>query len=156
MNILSGQVSRFQGLPVWPVFEQGKQTHIIAPPSEGIDYRKYDYGDYRISVNFTPRKQQNNLVCPTANFGEVHVTYKGHLLPCCMYHADLYFDHPSNDAYRAIMGDLDKINVNLRSLEDIFSDPDYYEKRFEDMLTSGKLLTRCEQRCGSYLKKYQK
>lgn len=153
LQVLSGDVGRFQGLPEWPVFYKGKKTHVITPTVNLIDYSKYGYGDIRTNLKFAPRSKNQMLVCPTASLGEVYVTYKGHLVPCCMYHADLYFDHPSNDAYRAIMGDLDKINVNLRSLEEIFSDPDYYEKRFEDMLLNGKLLTRCEQRCGGYLQK---
>lgn len=150
LQIASADVGRFQGRRVWPVFFKNQQTHIIEPPTPAT-YSLYEYGNYRENLKFIPRTHNIGLICPTANLGEVYVTYKGHLIPCCMYHADLYFDHPNNDAYRAIVGDINTIDVNQRSLEEIFSDEEYYEKRFEEMLRSSPL-ERCQQRCGNYLK----
>lgn len=149
--VKSGDEFRFQGWPQWQVWDKGHKSHIIYPISaiDNIDFNPYNY-------NTLPRKnyqRMNNLICPIMKGGEITITYKGHLIPCCVYHADLYFDHPDNDAYRELVGDVNKIDLNIRSLGEILNDPEYYGHRLESSLKSNNRLAKCHSVCSRKIDK---
>jgi MoaA/NifB/PqqE/SkfB family radical SAM enzyme len=150
LHIQPGDASRFHGMPSWPVFERKKKTHYIMPVASVQSYSAFCYNNSK--SGFGASGKSDLLLCNVLNKGEITVTYKGHLIPCCMYHADLYFDRPFNDAFRALVGDLELVDLNKRSLVDILSDPMYYGHRLEEMLASGNLLPKCDKRCGTSIR----
>lgn len=149
MIFRQGDEFRFQGQEQWPVYWKNKHTHTIRPvrPTSPEEYKRFefDFSKYR----FDPTKNQS--LCPYSRRGQLHITYKGHVLPCCMYQADLYLQHPSNDQFREFVGDVDRIDVNIRPLDQIFSDPDFYIRRLQHNLASDARLPRCQADCGAQI-----
>jgi MoaA/NifB/PqqE/SkfB family radical SAM enzyme len=145
-----GDHFRFQGQPSWQVWKDGKKVHLIKPvASPDIDnYQQYNYNHLGNKKMFTT-VGSNRMLCPVLRNGEITITYQGHLIPCCMHHADLYFDHPDNLQYKALVGDVDQINLNKRTLTEILSDQDYYGHRLENSLASKNWLPRCRDCCAN-------
>ena len=155
LQIQPGALDRFQGMPMWPVFENKKKTHYIMPSTNSDTYSEYcyDFGEFdRNEFGFNRSFSRNKLLCDVISKGEITITYKGHLIPCCLYHSDLYFDHPNNSSYKALVEDLDLVDLNHRSLSDILSDPRYYGHRLEELLSSNNMLPKCKQQCGEIIK----
>lgn len=140
-----GDEFRFQGQEEWPVYWKNRQTHTIKPVISML-YRQFEFDFLEKPL---PVTENNKSLCPYSRKGQVHITYKGHVLPCCLYQADLYFQHPSNDQFKAFVGDVDLIDVNIRPLDQIFSDPNFYIHRLQTNLASDSRLPRCQTSCGS-------
>jgi MoaA/NifB/PqqE/SkfB family radical SAM enzyme len=145
--IKPGDLFRFNGQTEWPVYWQGKNTHTIYPTV--IDYfQQYEYN--LSNMNFPHHKEYNHsLLCTAWRKGRISITYQGHLIPCCIHQADLYFDHAKNDKFRTLLGDVNLFDINQYSLSEILSHPDYYDNRLEQMLRSTDRLPTCQQACGN-------
>lgn len=152
-----GDLFRFQTMPRWQVWLNGKTAHSIKPAAKlgTHDYSLYNYNhlkDYRDGSRGNSKLFDNghnlDLLCPVMSTGEIAITYKGHLIPCCQHHADLYFDHPSNDSYKTLVGNPDHIDLNLQPLSKILSDPNYYGHRLEQSLVNNRL-PRCQASCSN-------
>lgn len=150
LQIKPGDLFRFQGESEWPVFVKGREVHRIKPISNfNIDFSPWEYNhsskQYRSGGNQLP------LLCPRLASGEVTVTYQGHLIPCCIYHADMYFQRDFNQDYQRLVGDMNLMDLNQRTLKDMFNDPAYYGHRLESMLGSNNRLPKCQSVCGPKL-----
>lgn len=145
--VIPGDIFRFQNRDHWQVWYKGQPAHVIRPATElnTQSYRRYEYNHLSNKRMFRSNADLD-LLCPNLSTGEITITYKGHLIPCCMHHADLYFDHPSNDQYKKLVGNPDLIDLNQRSLGEILSDPDYYGRRLEQSLVNDRL-SRCQSCC---------
>ena len=153
LQIRPGDLGRFQGEKTWKVFWKGKNTHDIAPISDfKFDFSPWEYNNTNVSQYFqfgsTSHHDDLNYLCPLLNNREISITYKGHLIPCCLYQADLYFMRDFNLDYQQLVGDLDQMDLNLRTLADIMSDSEYYVHRLEKMLSSKNRLPKCQSACG--------
>jgi len=149
--IKPGDIFRFQDMPQWQVWINGKIAHVIRPVA-GLtvqDYARYEYNHLNNRRMFVSTAKLDFL-CPNLATGEITITYKGHLIPCCMHHADLYFDHPDNYQYKKLVGDPDLIDLNLRTLGEILNDHNYYGHRLEQSLIDNRL-PRCQAVCSSLI-----
>jgi len=138
---------RFQDQEKWAVYDHGFNiTHYIEN-TEIKDLHQYNY--YKKSKIKIPGMSAvvDDEICPEWKSGIVAITYKGHVIPCCMYQADLYFDHPSNDRFRELAGDTDLFNVNLHKLSWILDPDRFYGTRLSDTLRNKTPLMRCQVRC---------
>lgn len=144
-----GDEFRFQGQDEWPVYWKNKQTHIIKPvlTMTPDQYQKFEFDLFGSPIEI----KTTSSLCPFTRKGQLHITYKGHVIPCCKYQADLYFDHPSNDLFRQFVGDINGIDINTRSLDAILSDPEFYMRKLESNLDSDSRLPRCQAECGSQI-----
>jgi MoaA/NifB/PqqE/SkfB family radical SAM enzyme len=149
--IKPGDIFRFDGQTEWPVYWQGKNTHKIQPTA--VDhFWQYEYN--HATTHLSQHTQSNrSLLCTSWRRGLITVTHQGHLIPCCLYHADLYFDHAKNDKYRALVGDVNLIDLNQHSMSEILLHPDYYGNRLEQMLQSADRFDKCQQTCGNSIDK---
>ena len=159
LQIKPGDLFRFQGEKTWKVFWKGENTHDIAPiPDFKFDFSPWEYNNTNISQYVQMgsdeiHHNQPNYLCPVVNLGEITITYKGHLIPCCIYQADLYFMRDFNLDYQQLVGDLDRMDLNLRTLSDIMSDSEYYVHRLEEMLAGKNRLPKCQSVCGNKIDK---
>jgi len=150
LQIKPGDLFRFQGETEWPVFVKGREIHRIKPISNfDTDFSSWEY-------NHTDKKYFRNgraqgLLCPVMNTGEITITYQGHLIPCCIYHADMYFQRDFNLDYQRLVGDMNLMDLNQRTLKDIFEDTAYYGHRLENMLGSNNRLPKCQSVCGTQI-----
>jgi len=142
-----GDLFRFQNQNSWQVWRNGKPAHIIKPAAmlNQQDYSKYNY-NHLDNKNWFKKRSDLSLLCPVMATGAITITYKGHLIPCCMHQADLYFDHPDNVQYKTLVGNPDLIDLHVRTLGEILRDPDYYGHRLENSLVNNRL-PRCQSCC---------
>lgn len=159
LRITPGDLFRFQGEKTWKVFWKGKNTHDIAPiPNFDFDFSPWEYNKTNIKMgpilgSNEIHKDGLNHLCPVFNNREITITYKGHLIPCCIYQADLYFMRDFNVDYQNLVGDLNRMDLNLQTLHDILNDPLYYGNRWENMLASNNRLPKCQNVCGQRIDK---
>jgi MoaA/NifB/PqqE/SkfB family radical SAM enzyme len=151
LQIKPGDLFRFQGESEWPVFVKGREIHRIKPISNfDIDFSPWEYN--HSNKHFWRNSYRDlGLLCPEANSREIFITYQGHLIPCCIYHADMYFQRDFNLDYQRLVGDMNLMDLNQRTLKDIFEDPAYYGHRLESMLGSDNRLPKCQTVCGPQL-----
>jgi MoaA/NifB/PqqE/SkfB family radical SAM enzyme len=150
LQIKPGDLFRFQGETDWPVFVKGRETHRIRPIANfDTDFSPWEYN--HTGKNYRRDGQDQGLLCPVTNTGEVTITYRGHLIPCCVYQADMYFDRPFNRDYQQLVGDMNLMDLNQHTLAHILDDPAYYGHRLESMLGSAKRMPKCQATCGSQL-----
>lgn len=149
--IQPGDLFRFEGQEYWQVWHNGKKVHVIKPASiASSETEKYNYNNTVTKLNLLPPKKKE-IWCPVLSSGTITITYQGHVIPCCVYHADLYFEHEMNNAFRELVGDPNLISVQERTLNEIFSDSNFYLPRLEEMLRSNSRLSRCQTACGGFL-----
>lgn len=147
LQIKPGDLFRFQGETEWPVFVKGRETHRIKPISNfETDFSSWEYD--HTNKKYTRSSRDQGLLCPEINAGEITITYQGHLIPCCIYHADMYFKRDFNLDYQRLAGDMNLLDLNQRTLKDIFEDPAYYGHRLESMLAGNNRLPKCQAVCG--------
>lgn len=138
--------TRFQEFEKWAVYDREFNiTHYIENTTMK-DLHLYGYKGSEIKFP-NPKTVAQDEVCPEWKTGSLSITYKGHIIPCCVYQADLYFDHPSNDRFRNIVGDIDQMDLTKNKLSWVLDPDRFYGKRLTDTLTNGKPLTRCQVRC---------
>lgn len=143
LSFIPNDNNRFKGQKTWPVIVNGTKSHSIESTTLSVEeISKYNYIDFKETRMLFFFRNPKEL-CTNFMYGKIRITYKGHLIPCCLFHADLYFDHPSNDAYRKLVGDPDKIDLNKHLLSDIIEDPDFYSTRLNESITSNNLLPKC-------------
>jgi len=151
LQIRPGDLFRFQGETEWPVFIKGREVHRIKPIENfNVDFSEWEYDQYPVN-NYRDRSVNLGLLCPGLNSGEITITYQGHLIPCCMVHADMYFNRDFNVAYQTLVGDMDLMDLNLRTLDDILNDSEYYGHRLESMLGGDNRLAKCQSNCGEQI-----
>ena len=138
--------TRFQQLEKWAVYDRDFNiTHYIENTTLK-DLHLYGYKGSKIKFPMAKTMAEDEI-CPEWKNGSLAITYKGHIIPCCMYHADLYFDHPSNGRFRDIVGDIDSNDLTRHKLSWILDTDRFYGKKLTETLTNGKSLTRCQVRC---------
>jgi MoaA/NifB/PqqE/SkfB family radical SAM enzyme len=131
---------RYYEYDKWPAWKDGKITHYLEQPTNA-NFSKYEYNHMpEFSFNFHINESMN---CPNFREGHIYVTYKGHIIPCCAYQADLYFDHPKNDQFREVFGDYSVTNLNNHKLSHILSQDDTFFDRLESNFKSDSVLSRC-------------
>lgn len=142
--------TRFQGFEKWAVYDRNFNiTHYI----ENTTMTNLDIHGYNQKEIFpeTPQKIGDEI-CPEWKKGVIAITYLGHIIPCCVYHADLYFDSPANNHFREIVGDTDLIDLHKHKLSSILNSRKFYGQRLTETLTNGKPLVRCQQTCPTVVK----
>ena len=143
-KFVPGDPLRYRGQEYWKVYENGKFTHIIEPTS--IDnFDKWNWEPHELRNVYSQPIIYNDIICSNLKKGEIQITYKGHVIPCCMYNADLYFDHPLNEPFQKLVGNIDQFNVNKQKLSEILSHS--YFDRLEETLAKGRDPGRCSDMC---------
>ena len=149
--------ARFQEFSQWAVYDKNYQiSHYI----ENTDYdnlesehlirqklSRFNYNESTVPLYENIVIRIEDEVCPVWRSGQLSITYKGHVIPCCDYHADLYFDHPNNDSFREMVGPVDLNDVNLHKLSDILDPGRFYGQRLTQSLKENRALSRCKSRC---------
>jgi sulfatase maturation enzyme AslB (radical SAM superfamily) len=144
-QFVQGDPGRFRGQDKWSVTIKGNFSHYIKP-SIINDFSKYAWGTDDWDQNtFRYDNLVNDMVCSTLKKGNISVTAYGHTLPCCVYNADLYFDHPLNKKFQTLVDNKDLVDLNKQTLSNIL-DKGYFG-RLEDMLTNKEHPGRCNTRC---------
>lgn len=143
-RFLPGDRGRYRGQDHWKVYENGKFTHVIEPTSIE-DFNKWTWGPHRAWDKNSQHTVYDDIICSHLKKGDIHITYKGHVIPCCMYNADLYFNHPLNKQFQQLTGNLDQFDINKRTLSDILSDS--YFNKLEETLGYGIDPGRCTDMC---------
>jgi MoaA/NifB/PqqE/SkfB family radical SAM enzyme len=140
-QFMLNDAGRFRGLDRWPVMIKGQKSHYIESTSLG-DLSRYTWGP-DIWNPYYP--DVNDQVCPSMKTGSINITYRGHVLPCCVYNADLYFDHPMNRRFRELVQDPDLVDLNKHRLSAVLEQG--YFHRLEDMLSRKDHPGRCNTMC---------
>ena len=143
-KFLPGDKNRYRGQDHWKVYENGKFTHVIAPTSIE-DFNKWSWGSWDEWDKNQQNTVYNDIICTNLKKGDIQITYKGHVIPCCMYNADLYFNHPLNKPFQQLTGNMDQFDINKRKLSDILSHS--YFDRLEETLGNGTDPGRCTDMC---------
>jgi MoaA/NifB/PqqE/SkfB family radical SAM enzyme len=151
LHFIPNDESRFRGLDKWPVFVKKQFSHEIE--NTGIkNVSQYDYNTFPRTwsqdVSFRPISYSDT--CPSLKSGSLNITYQGHVIPCCLYNADLYFDHQFNEKFKELVGDLDKVDLHKTKLSDILAYG--YFDRLNNMLKSGDDPGRCQSMCGKQIR----
>jgi len=139
-----GDPGRYRGQSFWKVYENDKFSHIIQPTSIN-NFDKWNWGPDELWDKDIQSIIHDNLICTTLKKGDIQITYKGHIIPCCLYNADLYFNHPLNKTFQDLVGNLDEANLNKRKLSEILQDG--YLDRLEKMLGNHNDPGRCSTTC---------
>lgn len=144
-------IFRFHGLDKYPVTVNGDVTHYIEYTTLKT-VNEYDYNNSSEiwDPSYDPRIEINtDETCINFRYGQLHITYKGHVIPCCIYNADLYFDIESNQVFRNLVGDVDLIDLHKNTLSTVIQHT--YFNRLNAMLDSKKDPGRCGFWCGNKL-----
>jgi sulfatase maturation enzyme AslB (radical SAM superfamily) len=150
LSVIPNDLNRFGNSNRWPVFEDGVNTHYIESTTL-TNFNEYSYNNS--NKQWWPNiSHSNNKKETCINFkkGELEITYKGHLIPCCLYNADLYFDHPTNQKFKNLIGDIELIDLHKNSLSSIITST--YFNKLNSMLDNGDHPGRCDTMCGDQLK----
>lgn len=146
LDFIPNDVERFKGYDSWPVMFKGIQINTIYPLTlDESSLSKHDFS--KVSDPVIKKGNTQGQHCPAFKRGQLYITYKGHVIPCCGYHTGLYFNHPSNDKFKEIVGDVEKIDIHTQSLETILSDDNFYNNRLNNNLMSENPLPRCLTFC---------
>ena len=132
---------RFRELDKWPVIINGKKSHYIESTSV-TDLSKYTWGPDIWNPYYS---DVNDMICPSMKIGSINITYQGHVLPCCVYNADLYFEHPLNKKFQSLVEDNDLVDLNKHKLSMILEQG--YFHRLENMLAQKDHPGRCNTMC---------
>jgi MoaA/NifB/PqqE/SkfB family radical SAM enzyme len=147
---IPNDAGRFQGQDKWAVYDrQFNITHHIENTSIPA-LHQLGYSNTKLKIP-SPARVPGQL-CPEWQNGTLSITYKGHIIPCCMYHADLYFDHASNKPFRDMVGAVDNFDLNLKSLSEILQSDSFYGTKLTESLRFGPSLDRCLIRCPTVAK----
>ena len=143
-QFIPSDVGRFRGQEKWKVYNKGKPTHTIEPTTIE-DFTKWSWGPHEEWNKWSQPTIHNDITCSNLKKGDIHVTYKGHVLPCCVYNADIYFNHPMNKQFQNLAGNLDQFDLNKRKLSDILANS--YFDQLEKTLSNGVDPGRCFDMC---------
>lgn len=147
LTFMPSDIDRFNSITKWPVYEHGVVTHEI----EATTLTDVSHYNYNNSAKLWPpavdNRQEINTdeTCINFRYGQLHVTYKGHVIPCCIYNAHLYLDLPENMQFRQLVGNTDNIDLNKTKLSDVLSHS--YFSRLNDTLKSKTDPGRCSYFC---------
>ena len=145
---------RYQGMSQWAVYDRNLNiTHHIAP-SDGLPLHQFNYDNTK-NAHRRLMPSAKDEICPEWKNGVIAITYKGHIIPCCMYHADLYFNHPKNDYFRNLAGPRDLFDVNLKKLSDILDPLIFYGQRLTQSLIQKQAPKACGIRCPTIAGKHR-
>jgi len=120
--------SWFQG-PVWPVHRDGQYLYNIAP-SDQVQQIRPD----PVRVALTKHtSERGGITCQLTRTHDIYVNFMGYVLPCCMTSGQTWRQNLEARLWRRIVGDLDSININLRSVSEILAG-DFYRARLSRSL----------------------
>jgi MoaA/NifB/PqqE/SkfB family radical SAM enzyme len=145
LTFMLNDADRFNGNESWPVYEKGAVTHHIQSTTLTHDaVSQYNYNN--ASKKWPGRVEINDTeTCIQLKYGQLHITYRGHAIPCCIYNTHLYLDLPENERFRTLVGDIDLIDLNKTSLSNVLSQG--YFDRLNKMLKSKKDPGKCAYFC---------
>lgn len=136
-----GDHDRFKSLDRWNVFVNGQLSHSIEPSS--IPLEGYGYGLSSLRV---PTLDHNiNETCLAFKKGQVSITYQGHIIPCCVYNADLYFNGEGSQGFKDLINNVDNISIEKNTLTHIISNT-YFDK-LNNMLDNNIHPGKCHLLC---------
>lgn len=143
--LMNSDHGRFRGLTKWPVFENKIFSHFIEPSTitDQNVFERFNYID--CDFNVPVMTEVATETCVNLKKGEVHVTYRGHIIPCCVYSTDLYINNETNNGFKNLVGDVDRINLYKTKLSTIVLDT-YFDK-LNHMLSEKKHPGRCDKLC---------
>lgn len=134
----------------WPIYQRGQYVGELLPSDmdrQSIESYSRDFNPYKKLVTY--QRDTLNYVCPNLMRGHLYVTYRHHVLPCCMMHNYLYERDRNPNSARMLdelVRDVDSIDISKRDLSLILSS-DFYSHNLEDHFVSGEHLPVCEKSC---------
>jgi MoaA/NifB/PqqE/SkfB family radical SAM enzyme len=149
-----GAEDRFLDLPVWEVKVNGSLLHTIQPSQLsaehvwGLTVQHRDVAKYNHVLDKELNSNYNyNLTCPRLNRGRLYITYRHHVIPCCMMHNDLYLDYPSGRRLvNELVGDLGSIDLSKRTMSNILAS-NFLDHTLENHFYNGPHLPICVKSC---------
>ena len=142
-------LNRFLGKTVWPVFKNGKELPSLSP----TDFdQKFISMHNKTWTTDTIAYDNNdaNFVCPRMQAGNIYITYRHHVVPCCMMHNVLY-EGKSSKSFRRIMEllkDADQLDLEKLSLRNILLG-DFWAKSLHEHFFNGAFHPICAASCKS-------
>ena len=137
----------FQGLPKWPVSQNGTVTHYLEPPSSskhGTLKHKY-IG----TKNHTDATHPERL-CPNLANGQVYINYLGQVIPCCMMHFDTQLNYPGRDRLQEMTGGFDNQDLTKYTIGEILNHQ-FFKTELKTSLQSGNWHLNCARSCKSQI-----
>jgi len=133
----------------WLIYDGQKILGELRPPSI------VTHKDLKIlSESFCVGKQTLPMkfldkVCPNLSVGHLYVTYRHHVLPCCMMHNYPYETHHNPGAKRMIqnlVGELDSIDISKKTISEILMSR-FFDGALENHFHTGAHLPICAKSC---------
>lgn len=140
--------SWFTGLK-WAVKIDGEYQYDIEPSSVaslpmGFSPTQKIGGLLKLKLN--DDKNDLSKVCWPISRKAVYISHSGHVLPCCMSSALVWGKNIQSKLWQKIIGNLDSININKNTLEDILNS-EFYQKNLLSSLHSNRKHPVCMTNC---------
>jgi len=144
------RVYEFSRKPRWLIYDRQQFLGELLPP---VDITYTDC--VRISEIFLPQqkalKSHNKLpkICPNLQRGHLYVTYRSHVIPCCMMHNYLYESRTNAGARRMmqeLVGDVDSLDLSTHPLSTVLMSR-FFDNELEEHFRGGPHLPVCAKSC---------
>ena len=137
-------IERFLGNYSWPVYNKNKLLGNLEPTDYTQEELEKHYGFFIDKKEPpSPNVLYDNL-CPNLSTGNLYITYKHHVVPCCMMHNALYEE-------RKPFEDLDSVDLSKHKLKEILKNKFFSEDLERSLSTGCRMHFICKKSCGSQI-----
>ena len=150
VNFVMPRLYEFDAKPQWLIYNKGNFLGELLPPSD-ISY--LDLLKFSKSFVAEPQTKKYQLeldkICPDLNRGRFYITYRHHVIPCCMMHNYLYetaHNPGSKRLVNELVTDLDSIDLSKKKFSEILRSK-FYNNSLEEHFKSGPYLPVCSKSC---------
>ena len=140
--------NRFDNSNEQKVYVNGQVTHTISPPTltrSEIKLLDEIFIDHNNNIELT---EELGMVCPRMNLGWVYITFKGHLMPCCMFHNMMDDKNIFARVFRKkIATDSNLIDLTKHNIKDVLNNSGMIERMEENISDPKNRLMKCQAFC---------